>query len=224
MHFNGAFVPNWLLIRDGKDEISPGAKLCYARLCQYAGKKGICNPKQEGIANELGVTARQVQDYLKELESLGLIISARDGYRGQKSYRFLYHKWISDTNKCSCVKTNRSSGLNTNDSSCVYIKDSLKELNTKEPAQDYIKRVNDFFNALEPEWLGEVKKAFPQVNLPAELNKMKAWLISNPDKPKKNIKRFAVNWLSRNKSDFPGESREVTKPQPLGAAGRVING
>ncbi len=219
--FTGAIIPNWLLERT---EVSPGAKLCYARLCQYAGKKGECFPKQRTLGIELGVEPRQIRRYLDELEALRLIKAFKVEYQGQNIYRFFYHSWMSEaapmrSDMTTLDRTDKTT-LERSDMTALY---SIRESNRRESSEEYSEKVNDFFNALEPEWLGEVKKAFPQVNLHAELNKMKAWLISNQDKPKKNIKRFAVNWLSRNKSDFHGESREVTKTQQLGAAGKVLN-
>jgi hypothetical protein len=50
--FVGSFIPNWLLKRE---EISQGAKLCYARLCQYAGEDGECYPSQKKLAEALGI-------------------------------------------------------------------------------------------------------------------------------------------------------------------------
>jgi len=41
------------------------------------------------------------------------------------------------------------------------------------------------------------KDAYPACDVRAELRKMKAWLLANPDKRKKNYKRFIINWLSR---------------------------
>jgi hypothetical protein len=41
------------------------------------------------------------------------------------------------------------------------------------------------------------EKAYPAVDITQELSKMADWLISNPDKKKKNYRRFITNWLSR---------------------------
>jgi hypothetical protein len=67
--FISALIPNWLLSRC---EISQGAKLCYARLAQYAGKEGRCFPKQRTLAAELGVSERMARKYIKELTAIGL--------------------------------------------------------------------------------------------------------------------------------------------------------
>lgn len=92
--FFGAFVPNWLLERK---EVSHGAKLCYAKLCQYAGKDGICFPKQEKIANNIGLESRrQSIRLIQELESYNLIFTIKPGKKCVNRYKFLYHPWMGD--------------------------------------------------------------------------------------------------------------------------------
>jgi len=41
------------------------------------------------------------------------------------------------------------------------------------------------------------EKAYPAVDITQELSKMADWLLSNPDRKKKNYRRFITNWLSR---------------------------
>ena len=91
--FTGAMVPNWLLLRD---EVSPGAKLRYARLAQFAGEHGHCFPKQETMAKQLGCSARRVREYLRELKDLGLIAATQRGLAHPNSYRFRQHPWMGD--------------------------------------------------------------------------------------------------------------------------------
>jgi len=105
--FTGAFIPNWLLERK---EVSPSAKLCYARLCQYAGRGGECYPKQKTLAEELGVSRRQVIRYLEELKALNLIATEQLGSQSSNKYIFLWHPWMSVTNMSThpCVKSDTS--------------------------------------------------------------------------------------------------------------------
>lgn len=91
--FVGSFVPDWLLCRV---EISQGAKLCYARLAQFAGKDGECFPKQETLAGELGISERQTRAYLTELGEFALIETTQHGLGTSNSYTFLDHAWIHD--------------------------------------------------------------------------------------------------------------------------------
>ena len=89
--FVGAVIPNWLLARP---EVSPGAKLCYARLAQYAGRQGTAYPAQEALAAALGCSRRQVIRYLGELTRHGLLAERRPGWGRANRYHFLAHPWI----------------------------------------------------------------------------------------------------------------------------------
>jgi len=88
--YNGSFIPEWLLPRD---EISAGAKLCFARLARFAGQNGKAYPKIETLANALGVSKRQCSNYLKELKEVNLIESEQQGLGQPNIYYFLDHKW-----------------------------------------------------------------------------------------------------------------------------------
>jgi len=68
--FLGSFIPNCLMEYEG---LTATAKLCWARLAQYAGKDGRCYPMQETIAKEIGISTVQVKRILKELETKGFI-------------------------------------------------------------------------------------------------------------------------------------------------------
>lgn len=62
----------------------------------------------------------------------------------------------------------------------------------------YDKRVDSFFDklSLEGGWLSEMRKAFPGINIKNELDKAKAWLLSNKAH-KKDLKKFCYNWVAR---------------------------
>jgi hypothetical protein len=91
--FIGSFIPNWLMRRP---ELSQGAKLCYARLAQYAGEGGHAHPAQETLAKELAVSDRQVRKYVKELMAQELITTRQFGMAQTNAYVFLWHKWAED--------------------------------------------------------------------------------------------------------------------------------
>ncbi len=76
----------------------------------------------------------------------------------------------------------------------------------------YADKVKAFFKDLDPAWVSELKTAYSKIDIPIELAHMRVWLISNPDDPKKNFKKFAVNWLNRStpavgKSKVPGGAK-----------------
>src|SRR5436853_6532664 len=89
--FTGIFIPDGLV---RAPSISAGAKLAYGRLVRYGGQDGACFPAVPTLASEIGVSVRQTQNYLAELERNGLIRRrTRLGVSGQQSnaYQFLWH-------------------------------------------------------------------------------------------------------------------------------------
>src|SRR5690242_3185637 len=91
-HFTGSWLPTWLLQRR---ELSPGAKLVYARLARYAGKRGVAYPRQSTLAEEIGLRERQVRTYLLELRKIGLIEARKSGTGKPSRYSFLTHLWMA---------------------------------------------------------------------------------------------------------------------------------
>ena len=61
----------------------------------------------------------------------------------------------------------------------------------------YFDRLDAFFNALENGSLEEWRAAYPAIPIEAELLRAKVWLKGNPEKRKKNLRRFVVAWLAR---------------------------
>ena len=71
-----------------------GAKICYARLAQYAGKDGVAFPRCSVLADEIGVGDRQIKRYLNELKALGLIDVVKQGQGRPNLYYFFEHEWM----------------------------------------------------------------------------------------------------------------------------------
>jgi hypothetical protein len=93
--FVGALVPNWLMERSSKD-ISPGAKLCYARLVQHGGRNARAFPSAGTLARELGASESNVRKYLDELRTKKLITSRQRGLGKSNTYQFLWHEWMDE--------------------------------------------------------------------------------------------------------------------------------
>lgn len=90
--FHGAFIPNWLLRRQ---ELSDGAKLVYARLCQFADTEtGVAWPTLELLADECGTNRRSLIRHLQELGEAKLVESRQRGLQAPNEYRFLAHEWM----------------------------------------------------------------------------------------------------------------------------------
>ena len=134
--FYGSYIPEWLMERE---EISPGAKLCYARLIRFSGKDGKCYPKRDKIAQGIGVSERQVDRYIRELKNADLIDVHQSGLGRTNDYIFYEHEWMlgyykdesdmsiqESTDVSSPMSTDVSSQEST-DVSSPYIRESLQE-------------------------------------------------------------------------------------------------
>jgi hypothetical protein len=89
--FVGCFLPNWLLERP---ELTLGAKVTYARLAQFAGRKGVAIVRRNVLATKLASSERSVGTYLTELIDCGLIEGKRLGLGRPNQYRFFKHEWM----------------------------------------------------------------------------------------------------------------------------------
>ena len=61
----------------------------------------------------------------------------------------------------------------------------------------YPDRVNKFYNDIPEEMIDMWAKAYPNVNIKAECEKARAWLLTNTNKAKKDFKGFTNRWLGR---------------------------
>lgn len=84
-------IPNFIL----KDEnISIGAKVVYAMLLSYYWHDGRVFPGQNTLAGHLGMSVGRVNDFIKELEAIGLIDIKRLGQG--RTNRYLLHSVVKN--------------------------------------------------------------------------------------------------------------------------------
>lgn len=203
--FIGSFVPDWLMARK---EISQGAKLCYARLCRYAGKDGKCFPKQSTLAVELGVSINMVPRYLKELTAYNLIEVIRQGCGKPNLYYFLNNSFIQDINNSEVQDTHISKFQDTHYSEIqvthynevpsikrIIERESYEESHTK--GTDY--SFDDFWGLYDKK-TGNKAKLVKKWNSLTEAERKKIleyipkYVLSTPDKKyRKNPETFLNN-------------------------------
>ena len=70
-----------------------------------------------------------------------------------------------------------------------------KTIPSGDKPQPYKEKVEHFFATVDVEWLQALRKAYPNVKIDTELDKIKMWLLSNS--PKRNLKKFTNNWLAK---------------------------
>lgn len=92
--FTFAQLPNWLAWRK---EVSPEAKLVYAKLVQYAGDRLTAFPRIDKLALHVGLERRTAQRKLKELVELGLlsVVEEKQDRRKPTIFKFPRHPWMS---------------------------------------------------------------------------------------------------------------------------------
>tara|TARA_Y100000004_G_scaffold173913_1_gene212202 strand:+ start:58 stop:540 length:483 start_codon:yes stop_codon:yes gene_type:complete len=61
----------------------------------------------------------------------------------------------------------------------------------------YADRVNKFFDEMPQDLIVMWGKAYPNVDIKAECEKARAWLLTNTNKAKKDFKGFTNRWLGR---------------------------
>ena len=149
--FIGSFIPEWL---EERSEISPGAKICYARLARFAGKDGSCYPKRDTIAKSIGISERQVDRYIKELKNQGLIDVRQLGLGRNNEYIFYWHEWMDgyykdktdvadqDVTDMAGQESTDMSSLRSTDVASPYIRESYKENHLR----DTIHRFEEFWD------------------------------------------------------------------------------
>ena len=91
--FVGSFIPNALL---RYPDLSPSAKLVWARLAQYAGQDGMAYPKMATIADQVGLSEVYVQKRLKELVDKGFLVRHKAVGKQRllhfpDTYTFIFH-------------------------------------------------------------------------------------------------------------------------------------
>ena len=63
--------------------------------------------------------------------------------------------------------------------------------------EPYPDRVNKFYDNIPKELIDMWAKAYPNVDIKAEAEKSRAWLLSNTNKAKKDFKNFTNRWLGK---------------------------
>lgn len=59
--------------------ISPTEKLVLAQLCAYANEEGMCFPRQGRIADDCGLSRQSVNNSIKKLKNIGVILAKKEG-------------------------------------------------------------------------------------------------------------------------------------------------
>lgn len=116
-----------------RTELTPGAKLLYARMARYGAQSGECWAKQDRLAADIGVGERTVRAYIGELKDAGLITSVRRGLGLPNVYQFLRHPWLEEP-----ARPEDSAGLTGEDSRSVAGDSAGPFLTSKEGSKELL--------------------------------------------------------------------------------------
>lgn len=76
------------------------------------------------------------------------------------------------------------------------------------------------FENIKKQDIKDWQKTYPACNIFRELRKMKDWLLSNPDRKKKNYRRFISNWLTNTRTQTQ-ESEDTKERKKYGKYSRI---
>jgi len=85
-------------------------------------------------------------------------------------------------------------------------------INGSAMVKPYAERVDEYFKSIKPDLIEIWNQAYPNIDIPLQLGIAKSWLISNPNKAKKDFNRFVNNWLAKA-MEMP-RSQVAPKPHP----------
>lgn len=68
-------------------QLSITARYLYCVLSRHCGKSEWCFPGQSTLGKELGISPRYIRDFIKELETNGLLSKQRTGFNRPNTYR-----------------------------------------------------------------------------------------------------------------------------------------
>ncbi len=100
-------LPAWIAERQ---EMTLGEKMVYSRMAFHAGQSGVALPSEDTLAEEIGLTRRQVNTIIQSLKNRRMLREVKRGIRGVIHHEFLWHPWITEweeRNRRTCELTSQ---------------------------------------------------------------------------------------------------------------------
>lgn len=155
--YNGIYIPDGVY---NYKILTPVSKIVYGRLLRFSGKDGRCNPKQETIAEDMGIHVNTVSNAISLLEKEGFIDIEKGNRRKHEpdTYFFLEHERLGTTHKnCGSEPTKNISCETTNivgrepQTKCVahieeshYEESHLRERERERESSSFLEKVFQF--------------------------------------------------------------------------------
>lgn len=123
----GPILPSFVL----RENISPGAKMLYALLCNHASDKDHCWPSHRFLAQELGYCVSSIKNWLGELVRARLLAIRRAAYRS--STYVLLRPRTGAASTASAVPVRRETNFDYPQANFGYRNNSRKNLEKLPP-------------------------------------------------------------------------------------------
>lgn len=165
---------------------------------------------KEDCCPKLKYSFQKIAESIIDLANVGLLVLYEDEdenpYIEFTKFEPFQHGMRKDREAPSSILSSQDVQTNSGLTPSLYLRLSLslrKEGKKEEIYFDFKER--KFFNIKDEDKEGW-KDAYPACKIVMELKKMREWLLANPEKRKKNYRRFIVNWLIRTQEK--GGTRE----------------
>ncbi len=176
-----------------------------------------CFPSVELLCAETGLSNRAVISHLQKAIEAGWITVFKHGYGGRRWARNEYHigwpeleegserRSLPQDNEAVNVATR---GSERSDNEAVNVVHTNSSINSSKnsPAPSNSARsqeqilwdhTRELFTGISEAQMDEWEKAYPQLDVDAELTRIEVWYKANPKKHKRDVRRFITNWLAR---------------------------
>ena len=191
---------------DNKD-LTIEAKAIYGFLCTYADKQGEAYPSVEQMLRTLNISRARFYKHMNLLVASGVVkkrMVYKDGVREKAVYTLIPNQNLQlDNVTVDSLTVDNLDSNNTNINNTNINNTSINVICSLplKSGEEY---------GVKQDYVNELTKAYPYIDIIAEFNKMRAWCLSNPDKRKtlKGIRRFINSWLSK-----AGQPMVWNKPQ-----------
>ena len=96
-----------------------------------------------------------------------------------------------------------------------YLKNEGRKVSSR--VVPYKTKLENFFSkaATDVEWITDLTKAFPGIDIVQELQKAKTWLLSN-NTHRKDLKKFCYNWIAKAKPSQTDHHKSTYKLDSTG--------
>ena len=204
-------------------ELEPLSRLCFIGLWNFADDFGIHKYNARVIKAEIfpadDIAIDKINTVLNELLQFELIELSENNellrIKGWNIYQKINRPQPSKYSEQFGFPAAIEVELKPLEIKPIIKKEPAKASPQKAPLKPYKEKVNDYYDNITDEFKGELKEAYPNVDIEQELKESRMWLITNTNKAKKNFDAFITRWMAKQMesasfNNGPGISNKIT--------------